>query len=334
MIDNNFEKIGQDVLEVIQNSKNILLHLHPSPDPDSIGSALAMAEVLKSLDKEVVVITGDSLPPKSLSFLPNFSWVKDQKWTDVDFSNFDLLIAQDSGSLEMVSREVNVKEYSNLKIVVIDHHATNTLYGDINLVAEAPATTQILFKLFSLWGVKISPSMAVNMFVGLYADTGGFKYDYTQPETFMIAGELIAKNAEALKAVRIMQMQNTPKSLDYKMLAYKNINICAGGKAAVSVISFSDLQDKEIDTKDTESVSLGNDLLSVVEWQVIATLVEKIPGEIKISLRSKNGELYNVAEIAQTFGGGGHKAAAGAKLEMSLGESKEKVIEAIEGIFK
>ncbi|MDQ5889601.1 MAG: bifunctional oligoribonuclease and phosphatase NrnA [Patescibacteria group bacterium] len=333
MTENDFEKIGQDILEVIQKSKNILLHLHPSPDPDSVGSALVMAEVLKGLGKEVVIIAGDSPLPMSLSFLPNFNWIKDEGWTDLDLNDFDLLIAQDSGSLEMVSREINIKENSDLKIVVIDHHATNTLYGDINLVVEAPATTQVLFKLISLWGVEISQTIAVNMFVGLYADTGGFKYDYTQPETLAIAGQLIAKNHEALKTVRTMQMQNTPKSLDYKMLAYKNINICAGGRAAVSAISFGDLEDKKINTEDTESVSLGNDLLSVAQWQVIATLVEKKSGEIKVSLRSKNGELYNVAEIAQIFGGGGHKAAAGAKLEVSLEEALEKVIMAIENIF-
>ena len=333
MLTTDQKKIGQEILLEIKQAKSILLHLHPGPDPDSIGSALAMAEVCQSLGKKVTIISGDSALPESLTFLPRFDEILVQTWTDIDLTSFDLFIACDSGSPEMVSREVDITQISHLKIVVIDHHATNTLYGDINFVIDAPATTQVLFELFSLWGIEISSTMAVNMFIGLYADTGGFKYDYTQAETFAIAGQLIATNPEALKVVRTMQMQNTPKSLDYKMLAYQNINICAGGRAAVSVIPFSDLEAKKIKTEDTESVSLGNDLLSVAKWQVIATLVEKKPGEIKLSLRSKDGGLYNVAEVAQTFGGGGHKAAAGAKLEMPLEEALNKVMMAIEKIF-
>ncbi len=333
MLTTDEKKIGQEILLEIKQAKSILLHLHPNPDPDSIGSALAMAEACQNLGKKATIISGDSALPKSLVFLPGFNDILVQSWTDIDLTTFDLFIAGDSGSPEMVSKEVDVTQVDSLKIIVIDHHATNTFYGDINFVIDAPATTQVLFELFSLWGIEISSTMATNMFVGLYADTGGFKYDYTQPETFAIAGRLIAKNPKALKMVRMMQMQNTPKSLDYKMLAYQNINICANGRAAVSAMSFSDLEAKKIKTEDVESVSLGNDLLSVAKWQVVATLVEKRPGEIKLSLRSKDENLYNVAKVAQIFGGGGHKAAAGAKLETTLEEALIKVVSAIENIF-
>ncbi|MEX0910229.1 MAG: DHH family phosphoesterase [Candidatus Paceibacterota bacterium] len=330
MLTANEKQIGQDILNEIKQAENILLHLHPNPDPDSIGSALAIAEVCLGLGKKVTIISGDSPLPESLSFLPGFNDIKVVTWAELDLTPFDLLIAGDSGSPEMVSRQIDVTKTDGLKIVVIDHHETNSLYGHINLVVKAPATAQILFDLFSLWPVDITPNVAVNLFVALYADTGGFKYDYIDSHTFVAASQLLEINHKVLLAVRTMQMQATPGSLTYKALAYANISTCAGDKAALTTISLNELEAKNISKRDTENVSLSNDMLAVSIWQVVAILTETEDGGVKISLRSKDATLCDVSKIANVFGGGGHKAAAGAKLMLTLEEAKEKVITEIE----
>ena len=122
-------KLSSVILDEIKKAKKILLHLHPRPDGDSVGSSLAMMQVIEGMGKDVVVIKGDSPLPKYLSSLPGFSKIVEKNFFEVDLSEFDLFISQDSGSFNMISNLGDIKFPETMKVIVIDHHISNTNYG-------------------------------------------------------------------------------------------------------------------------------------------------------------------------------------------------------------
>jgi phosphoesterase RecJ-like protein len=142
------DEMAPVVLDAITKAENILLHCHPSPDPDSVGSVLAMKLALEQLGKKVTAIQGDSAIPQAFMHFPGASTIVKKNFGEVSLSDFDLFIILDSGSPEMIS--VNKPSFPlPIKSLVIDHHASNTSYADINLIDIAsPATAYILFNLF------------------------------------------------------------------------------------------------------------------------------------------------------------------------------------------
>jgi phosphoesterase RecJ-like protein len=118
-------------LKQINQSKKILLHCHPSSDPDSVGSALAMKLALESLNKDVVLIQGDDAVPKAFDF-PGVETIIQKTYFDLDLSIFDLFISLDSSSKSMISNKAEIIFPNNLKVMVIDHHKSNTKYGHFN----------------------------------------------------------------------------------------------------------------------------------------------------------------------------------------------------------
>ena len=179
------------ILAEIRKANNILLHCHPSPDPDSVGSALAMKFALEQLGKKATVIKGDSEIPQAFMHFPGAKDIVQKNFFEVDLKDFDLFIAVDAGGLVTVSRKGEVVFPPTLKVIVIDHHQTNGGYGSINLIEpNYPANCQILFDLFKLWNVKLDASIAANLFIGIYTDTGSFKFAGVNHYTFDVARQL------------------------------------------------------------------------------------------------------------------------------------------------
>lgn len=311
---------------IIQNATNILLHLHPKPDPDSIGSALATYHAMKGLGKNVTIMQGDSILPLSFSFLPGYDVIVKNDYFDIDLSQFDLFIIQDSGSKQLVSRKGEVIFPPHLKTLVIDHHKTNVGYGDENLIdISYAATAEYLYNLFVLWEIDITPEIAACLYIGIYGDTGGFRYPSTTPQTMRIVSKLAEIYPDFTKLSYELENNNTPGKIAFDALALGNVEV--HGSVALSAVSFDEMQKRGITREDSDSNVISNAFISVKGWNVGVTLIEKAPHEISISFRSKDGT--DVSAIAEKIGGGGHKPAAGALLLIPLEEAKKKVLEAI-----
>jgi phosphoesterase RecJ-like protein len=318
----------KEAFELIKESKNVLLHLHPKPDPDSVGSALATYHALRSLGKEVTVIQGDSVLPERFSFLPGYESIVKKKYFEINLSTFDLFIIQDSGSKHMVSREKEVIFPSPLKTLVIDHHQTNDRYGDINLVDTSyAATAEFLYDLFLEWGIEITRDIAACLYIGIYGDTGGFHYSNTTTRTMQIGASLTGIYPEFTKLIEALENNQPKEKIFFDRLALNSIETFYDDKVALVTISYEMLQKNKISIEQTDSNTISNMLITVKEWIVGATLIEKEPGVVGISFRSKEG--IDVSKIAVMLGGGGHKLASGARLVMPLEDAKKKVIDAI-----
>ena len=327
------QKYAPIILEEIKKAKKILVHCHPSPDPDSVGGALATYHVLKGMGKDVTIIRGDSTIPEAFGAIPGVAEIVPKNFFEVDLSAYDLFIIQDSSNSAFVSKLQPVVFPPHLKTIVIDHHATTVGYADINLIdAWYPSVCQELYDLYSLWGVEITHDIAACLFIGMYTDTGGFKYPATKAETFAVAYALVKRAPDYHEMIFHMENSKTPKELAFIGLALNSIHQYYGGKVALAEISNQALLEKGIAEDDIQG-SISNMLRSVIGWDISITLTEKKPGIVSLSFRTRDANRYDVSKIAQKVGGGGHVAAAGATINMALPEAVSTLLKAVTEVY-
>lgn len=327
------QKIVKQIGEIIENNQKFLFQFHLGPDPDSVGSALAFALVLKSLGKDAVVSRGDSPLPDFLNIMPGKELVVDKSIPEIDLNNFDVLFVLDTASPDRLT-EGDVSFPDTLKTVVIDHHITNPLFGQVNLVPEGyPATGQILYELFTELGLAIPPGAAGNLFLGMYTDTGGFRYRGTTSTTLTAAAKLVEIYPDFPDLLFGLMNNNEPESLLFEKLLLESLEIVGGGKVAVVGASHKDLEDNGITANHIHG-GLSNKLISVKDWEVGVTILEVEPGLVKFSFRTRDENKFDVAKIAAALGGGGHKSAAGAKITSSYSGARDQLIKALGETYK
>ena len=330
----------QEQAELIKNSidkaNKILLHCHPFPDPDSIGSVLAMKEYLESRGKSVTAIIGDTGYPKNLRSLELEREIKPLKYSDVKLKEFDLFLILDSSSKTQITNESKVEFPDNMTTIVIDHHKTNEGYGDINLIGvDYASTTHILYELFRLWNVEISQSMALNLFIGMFADTGGFKYVNTTPEVLSVAAKLASINPNYHNIVFDIENCKSPIELKMMGLALQNTKEFCNGKVAFSMLSYDIIKENNLSYNDSLEGLIPDILRSVINWDIVASLVEVRREETVVSLRTRREDIYDVSKIAVLVGvnGGGHSGAAGTTVMRNCEETKEELLRVINDIY-
>ncbi len=315
------------ILAEIKKASSVLLHCHPLPDPDSTCSALAMKFALEQMGKKATVIRGDSEIPRGFAHFPGIGSIVDKDFSEVGLNDFDLFISLDSGSRNMVSQEKPPVFPLPIKTIVIDHHATNGNYGEINLVdVSSPATAFILFQLIKLWEVAITPEIAANLFIGIYTDTGGFKYPPTDWRVLKAASELAHTAPDFTDTIFTMENSLSKEAIYFQAIALNSIETFLDDNLAMSSVSNRDLVRKKIPEDCIRGISISNILKSVVGWNIGASLIERKPKEIKVSFRTRDSDKYDVSKLASALGGGGHRAAAAAVLNMSLEDAKKAVV--------
>jgi len=288
----------QKFREVLDQARRIILVAHKNPDGDAIGSALAMHNMLRSQGKETIPICIDSIP-QEFSFLPGAEEFK-QKLE----GSFDLVIGVDCASLDMVA-------FEDLNIIVnIDHHPTNNSYGSINIIEpELSSTAEILYNLFIKLGWVVDKTVATSLLTGIFTDTGSFQYPSTSPRTLEIAADLMKKGAYLPKIVQYTYQTKSLPTLRAWGKALSKVEINKFLEMAVSAILFEDL--KKINAK-LEDLSGVVSIINTVPGIKVALLLTQIDeSHVNGSLRSTQSAGVDVAKMAEQFGGGGHKLAAG-----------------------
>lgn len=326
--------ISKQIKSVIDESRQILLHLHPSPDGDSVGSALAMYHYLNSLGKDVHLIKGDSDLKTRMSSLPGFNVIENMSFADVDLSKFDLFISLDSQDLTRISKLIEIKFPSNLKTINIDHHSKNTNFADINIVdANSSATSEILYNLFTDLKVKISPDMAACLYFGIYYDTDGFHNLNTTYQCLEIIAKLAKINPNFLDYILAYEHTNTPSEIKLVALSLNSVKEYFGGKVAISSMSYKTLEELNLINDSSKKTWTAQFLRTVPQWVITAAISENEPKISGISMRSSDPK-WNVATIAKATGeGGGHPVAAGATIYRSAPSAIKKLLEAIQKTY-
>ena len=328
------KKLAPEIWEAISKSKKVLLHCHRDPDGDSVSSALSMMFALKNIGKEVVVISGDSEKPDFLHSLPGFSEIKRAGYGDINPAEFDLFIVLDSSDVSRVSKKIPVVFSETMMVVNIDHHESNNNFGKINLVDSSyPASCQILFDLFTLWKVEITPDMALCLYVGMFTDTGGFKYPPVSADTLLAAGEMARINPNFPKVIFEIENSNDQQWIKFLGVALSEVKVYFSGKVAISQISNSLIKEKNLSLNSISKAEISNMLKSVVGWNLGICLVEEEPGFVTLSIRTRDAVKFQVSKLAVALGGGGHPAAGGATIQKPFDEAVKLLLETIAKVY-
>lgn len=311
------------ISEEVRKAEKIVILTHESPDGDAIGSALALSFAIKNIGKNPDVIIPEI--NKMFNFLPGIEDVKKES----DVKKYDLAIAVDCADSKIL--EGYEKYFENaVQKIVIDHHGSNQMYGDINFVNPAsPACCQILIEMFDYFNTKITKDMATCIMTGIVTDTGGFNYNATS-ETFEFAAEILRIGVNISEIYRRTLRTKTKASFELNKIATNRLELLEDGKIAFTYITEEDQKKVNAEKGDHEGiVNIGKEIENV---EVSIFLHEVENKGFKISLRSL--DYVNVADVALMFGGGGHIKAAGAYANGSLEEIKTRLINEIKKQLK
>lgn len=303
-----------NIIDKIQSSNNIVLLCHNNPDGDAIGSTLSMYYILTKLGKEVDIVINK--PPKRFNFLEGFQDIKEESNKD-----YNTAIILDTATIDRVNDPSNILSRVKRKYV-IDHHISNTMYGDENLVEERPSCCQVVYDIVKKLNIKITKELGEALVTGLLTDTGGFSHQDVLPSTFAMAEELSKiVNISSLydKVLRTI----TRNQFNIKQIYLNNLEFYQNDKIAISYITEEDMINTGVDQNDCGILVNIPLEIDVVE---VSIFLRKYKEETRISLRSKN---INVNEITKLFGGGGHIYAAGVTVDMPYNEIRTQILEEV-----
>tara|TARA_Y100000310_G_scaffold153755_1_gene153236 strand:- start:701 stop:1684 length:984 start_codon:yes stop_codon:yes gene_type:complete len=317
---NSFEEIW----DFLRTCKRVAMTLHSGPDGDSLGSCTALKYVLEREGVKVDLVSGDSLPDS----LETFGFVKDVDFTrdisELNGEDYDAFIFLDCGSVEMVSAKKR-RDYefpSKTRVIDIDHHDVNTFYGDFNYVdVDRSSVCSLLIDFFRDRNLEFDAELSRRLIVGLCTDNGFFNHPKDPEDDFEKALFLIRNGVNYRKDVVLPILHNDTLSVKkLQGIVLKNLEIDAENKIAWSTVSLEEYKELKLNRSDIRSGMWVIQSLKGVE--AVFFLVE-FDDYIKGSLR---GRARDISGIAQKFGGGGHKSAAGFTIEGStLEEAVEKV---------
>ncbi len=316
-----YPKIIDRILEGIRQSRTFCIVGHIRPDGDCVGSQLGLTLALKAEGKKVVCWNEDPVPQKYAFLDPDGLFQKPRRR-----QHFDCVIATDAASFERLGTVGSCVTERKL-LINIDHHASNTRYGDLNWVsAREPSSGELIFRLLKIAKWPISRPIANCLFTAVSTDTGSFQYASTRPGTFHTGAELVNRGADLAKICDEVYQSYPLSRVRLLKHIYSHFRLTHQNRIAYFWLKESDFVRAGSVGDDTEGLI---DHIRAIAPVVVACVFEEIEPELtRISLRSKN-EHVNVSDIAAQFGGGGHPAAAGARIPGKPLSVQRKVIAAV-----
>ena len=315
------------VTEALRDGERFLLTTHENPDGDALGSLLAMHRVLTSLGKDsVMFLAAKEFPlPVEYRFLPLEEVFHDPPADLADRT----LVFLDCGNIDRMP--VDFLKRDRGVVLNIDHHHDNTRFGDVDLVvADASSTAEVLADVFAKLPVALTPQIAEALYTAVVTDTGRFQYSNTTPKALRLASQLVEAGANVSR-VFIEVYESTPfPKLKLLARALEHARELAGGRIVVSELRRADFDAAGAEEPYSEGII---DHLRAVDGAELVALVRELPAGSptarKGSLRS-HPDGVDVSAIARSFGGGGHRRAAGFSTDLGMDEITRRIVEAFE----
>ena len=299
--------------EALERADRILLVSHTRPDGDAVGSTLGLGHVLEAMGKNIHLVLEDGVP-KSFHHLAGAERVQRQL-----AGVYDLIIVLDSSDIERIGSVLD--EYGQPDIN-IDHHPTNTQFAPLNVVETgAVATVEILFELIQILDLPLNQQAAECFLTGLITDSLGFRTTNTTPKSFRTAAALQELGADPAYLHRKALLERPLEAVRYWGEGLSKVQ-----KEDRLVWTTLTLEDREkVGYPGRDDADLVNILSSVAETDVCVIFIEQRDGTVKVSWRAQVG--FDVSHVAQQFGGGGHKPAAGAMIAGDMERIVKQVLE-------
>ncbi len=307
------------IARVFHEHQRFAVLSHVRPDGDALGSTLALALSLKAAGKDVRAWNEDGMLEK-YRFMPESELLTKPPETPEDF---DVVVALDTAVQDRLGNTAAAVKSAKFW-VNIDHHPSNPRYGDLYYIDPlAPATGQILFELMCAAELPVTKAIVENLFVAISTDTGSFQYPNTTARTFEIAAELIRRGVDVGRVSQSLYENYPRRRIELLRALLETMEFRCGKKLAYFSLSQTTAKKCGALPEDNEGLI---DHLRAIEGVIVAIFFEELgDGKVRVSMRSKE-KAVDVCAICQSFGGGGHTLAAGARVRGSLKEVIERVV--------
>ena len=313
-----------EILKQIQKAEKIVILTHESPDGDAVGSSLAMKLIVEKLEKTADVIIPEY--SRLFNFLPSAEAIM----TDSEIKNYDLAISVDCATLKRMAK----KEYfENAKTtIVIDHHGSNTMYGDLNYVNPAsPACCEVLAGMLKYYEIDITKDIGTCLMTGIITDTGGFRHVGITPETFEFTADLIRLGVDVPDIYKRTLNTKTRANFELTKRIMDRMEILEDGKVTFTYMNKEDEEEVGAEPGDHEGlVEIGRD----IEGVEVSIFIRQKENEEAYKISMRSGNKVNVSDICFLFGGGGHPRAAGALIQGNVEQVKEKLMKEVRKALK
>lgn len=313
-----------DVAERLLKARSVVVCAHVTPDGDAVGAVIALTLALRSAGLHAVpTLADDHGVPITYRFLNGADLYRPV----CELEPPDVFVALDTPSWSRLGVAEPLARSAGT-LVVIDHHADDACFGDLNLVDPAAASTgSIVWSLLPLLGVEADTDIASACYAALLTDSGRFSYGNTTPDALREAAAMIEAGADAFGIYSRIYEARTACALNLLGRVLARITVADGRRVAYSWMTDADLTETGARAEDTENIV---DVVRQVERVDAVVFFKEQADGTKVSLRAKCPTL-DVGAIAREFGGGGHFAAAGAFLPMSLDETRATILERLPG---
>lgn len=319
---------SQELFRLIKTKDRFIVTCHVHPDGDAVGSLLAMAFVLKRLGKQVELVCSAGVPSVYL-FLEGSELIKEERTPSF---TPEVLISVDCAEKDRCALALETWQIPGLTVINIDHHITNTNFGNLNLVnPQAAATGEVLYGLFKAADIPLDRAIATALYTAVATDTGFFRYSNTSAFTLELASLLVKEyGVEPAKVAEQVHEQKSFNSIRLLGEVLCTLNIGVGGKVAWMVLDQSMLSQFRVENEETES--FVNYARSIEGVEIGILFKELRPNEIKLSWRSSIA--VDVSKLAAYFGGGGHARAAGCTINGPVDQVVKDVLKYVAGYYE
>jgi len=312
----------EEIAKTIKSQKKWLIVSHVRPDADAYGSSCGLKLILDKLNI-VSSVVNETENKDRYQVIP----YADRVLNSISDESWDGVIVCDCGDRKRVG-DLFLPIIEKLPLLInIDHHVSNNLFGTHNLVIPtASSTSEIIFDLSKALGVQLDGDMSTALFAGIAGDTGSFKYQSTTADTFTIGAELVKNGASPYKIHQALYGSQSLAATKLQSEALSQMNVFLNGQIAEVVVNLDLIKKYKADIEDADVLV---DMARDIENIRVAVLLRQDDEIWRVSLRSKN-DSDNVSKIAEKFGGGGHKAAAGFRWRGNLKDLQNSLRREIE----
>lgn len=312
------------ILKKIKTSEHILINCHRDADPDSVGSATALYQVLKRFNKKIKIISPNE-PQRITDFIPHSEKIEIIDFRTFEFKDFDLLIIIDSGSPQIVTGDDDIPLPKTDKII-LDHHATNTInHKSIKIIdPDSTSATQLLYNLFKQWDVKLNRSIAKSLLAGLVADSGAFQFPNVGVSTFQAAADLMSYGVDKNEVIVNIYRNEPFELLKFWGEVLKRLKMDKDRGFIWSAVPYGKfLLYGKPDMGRRTSVERFGTLVEGTKFGIV--MVEQEKRKLVASFRSRTG--FDTTKITKRLGGGGHIYASGCEVKgLTFRKAMNKVL--------
>jgi len=307
------------LVTTITQSKKTVVATHFDPDADGIAASLSSAYLVRHYTgRRPTLFCHSNIPSKYSFLLGKFQFVK-------NLPEFDLLIAVDSAGISRIfpeARRITERRLKGKKIINIDHHKSNDSFGDLKIVqANVSSACEIIYRIYKKLRVPVHSKIAEIFYCGIYSETGGFVYPNTTKETLAIAAELVACGVQPGPVAKKLNAKTYAGTL---LLSEVLKTIRVHRSVGVMMLTKHMLKKSRAQMDDSEHFV---SFLQAIDAVRISVFLREERSTTRVSLRSDG--IIDVDKVAAQFGGGGHRLAAGVRLQKDIMSARDEILRVI-----